>query len=109
MTAAKLLDESYRVASELGQRPLVGRIAAFRERYRFRLDRKPAGLTNRELEILRLLSSGKTNKQIADKLFISTNTVAVHVARVLGKTRCANRTEAAAYAARHHLLEPTGL
>jgi DNA-binding CsgD family transcriptional regulator len=106
MTAAKLLDESYRVASELGQRPLVGRIAAFRERYRFRLDRKPAGLTNRELEILIL--QRQTNKQ-THKLFISTNTVAVHVARVLGKTRCANRTEAAAYAARHHLLEPTGL
>ena len=52
MKAAALLDEGECIAAELGLRPLATRIAAFRERYRVRLDRKPAGLTNRELEIL---------------------------------------------------------
>jgi DNA-binding CsgD family transcriptional regulator len=87
-------------------RPLVARITVFRERYRVRLARKPAGLTTRELETLRWIAAGKTNKEIAEALSISTNTVAIHVAHVLAKTGASNRTEAAAYAARHHLFEP---
>jgi DNA-binding CsgD family transcriptional regulator len=70
-----------------------------------RLTRKPAGLTARELEILRLIAAGKANKEIAEALFISTHTVAIHVAHVLAKTGASNRTGAAAYAARHHLFE----
>ncbi len=106
MKAASLLDEGEQIAENLGMRPLAARIAGFRERYRVRLDRKPAGLTTRELEILRLIAAGKANKEIAQALFISTNTVAIHVAHVLAKTGASNRTEAAAYAARHHLFEP---
>jgi DNA-binding CsgD family transcriptional regulator len=105
--AAILLQESQGLSLQLGMRPLVDAIAAFRRRYGLRLDRKPVGLTNRELEILGLLSLGKTNKEIADALCISSNTVAVHVARVLSKTGSSNRTEAAAYAARHHLIGET--
>ena len=82
-------------------------IAAFRQRYGLRLARKPVGLTSRELEILGLLSLGRTNKEIADALCISSNTVAVHVARVLSKTGSSNRTEAASYAVRHHLIGET--
>jgi DNA-binding CsgD family transcriptional regulator/tetratricopeptide (TPR) repeat protein len=104
--AASLLEEGGQIAETLGLRPLAGRIAGFRERYGVRLDRKPAGLTTRELEILRLISAGKANKEIAQALFISTHTVAIHVAHVLAKTGASNRTGAAAYAARHHLFEP---
>ena len=107
LKAAALVDEAEQIAVALGMRPLAARIAGFRERYRVRLDRKPAGLTTRELEILRLIATGKTNKEIAQALFISTNTVAIHVAHVLAKTGASNRTEAAAYAASHHLFEPT--
>ena len=107
LKAAALLDEGERIAVQLGMRPLAARIAAFRERYRVRLNRKPAGLTTRELETLRLIATGKTNKEIAQALFISTNTVAIHVAHVLTKTGASNRTEAAAYAASSHLFEPT--
>ena len=88
-------------------RPLAAAIAAFRQRYGLRLARKPVGLTSRELEILGLLSLGRTNKEIADALCISSNTVAVHVARVLSKTGSSNRTEAASYAVRHHLIGET--
>jgi DNA-binding CsgD family transcriptional regulator len=106
MKAASLLDEGEQIAENLGMPPLVARIAEFRERYRVRLARKPAGLTTRELETLRLIAKGKANKEIAQALCISTNTVAIHVAHVLAKTGASNRTEAAAYAARHHLFEP---
>lgn len=61
----------------------------------------PDGLTEREGEVLRLLAAGKSNQQIADELFITTNTVANHVKNVLSKTQSVNRTEAAAYAVSH--------
>jgi len=105
--AATLLHEGHDLSSHLGMRTLVAAIAAFRQRYGLRLARKPVGLTSRELEILGLLSLGRTNKEIADALCISSNTVAVHVARVLSKTGSSNRTEAASYAVRHHLIGET--
>jgi DNA-binding CsgD family transcriptional regulator/tetratricopeptide (TPR) repeat protein len=105
--AAALLEEGERIGAALGLEPLRKRITAFRERYRLRLARNPAGLTTREFEVLQLLASGKANKEIAEALFISTHTVAVHVARVLEKTGSSNRTAAVAYATRHHLLEST--
>jgi DNA-binding CsgD family transcriptional regulator len=107
--AAALVHEAEQIAGALGMRPLAARIAGFRQRYRVRLDGKPAGLTARELEILRLIADGKANKEIAQALFISANTVAIHVAHVLEKTGASNRTAAAAYAARHHLFEPAAL
>jgi DNA-binding NarL/FixJ family response regulator len=62
-------------------------------------------LSPREVEVLRLIAAGKSNRDIADALFISLNTVATHVRNILTKTGCANRTEAAAYALRHGLSE----
>jgi DNA-binding NarL/FixJ family response regulator len=64
----------------------------------------PDGLTEREVEVLRLLAAGRSNQQIAEALFISTNTVANHVKNILSKTQTANRTEAAAYATAHGLI-----
>ncbi len=58
----------------------------------------PDGLTPREVEVLRLIASGRSNQEIATELVISFNTVTNHVKNILGKTGCANRTEAAAYA-----------
>jgi DNA-binding NarL/FixJ family response regulator len=64
----------------------------------------PDGLTARELEILRLVSEGATDRQIALQLFISEKTVHNHVSNVLAKTGCSNRAEAASYAVRRHLV-----
>jgi DNA-binding NarL/FixJ family response regulator len=64
----------------------------------------PGGLTSRELEVLRLVAQGASNRDIGRALFISEHTAANHVRNILTKTGCANRTEAAAYAHRHALL-----
>jgi DNA-binding CsgD family transcriptional regulator len=63
----------------------------------------PDDLTAREVEVLRLLAIGRTNKDVSLVLAISLNTVATHVRNILNKTQCANRTEAATYAIRHGL------
>jgi DNA-binding CsgD family transcriptional regulator len=65
----------------------------------------PDDLTAREVEVLRLLAIGRTNKDVSLVLAISLNTVATHVRNILTKTQCANRTEAATYAIRHGLQE----
>jgi DNA-binding NarL/FixJ family response regulator len=66
-------------------------------------DAFPAGLSAREVEVLRLLAAGKSNREIADALFLSPATVSIHVSHILTKTDTANRTEAAAFAHRHGL------
>ncbi len=65
----------------------------------------PDGLSAREWEVLELVATGSSNREIGEKLFISQNTVANHVRAILQKTGCANRTEAATYSARHHLSQ----
>jgi DNA-binding CsgD family transcriptional regulator len=63
----------------------------------------PAGLTGREVEVLRLIAAGRSNRAIAETLFISPNTVLRHVSNIFAKIGVANRAEAAAYATRHGL------
>jgi DNA-binding CsgD family transcriptional regulator len=60
-------------------------------------------LTQREAEVLRLLTRRQTDKEIADALFVTRRTASHHVANVLAKLGAANRREAAALAARHGL------
>jgi DNA-binding CsgD family transcriptional regulator len=52
-------------------------------------------LTRRELEVMALILQGSTNREIADRLFVSCRTIDIHVARVLTKTGCRSRTELA--------------
>lgn len=66
----------------------------------------PFGLTPREREVLALVSTGRTNRQIADELFISESTAGVHVSNILGKLGVATRTEAAGVAVRLNLDQP---
>jgi two-component system NarL family response regulator len=63
-------------------------------------------LTDRELEVLRLVARGMANKEIAHDLFISENTVKNHVRNILEKLQLHSRMEAAMYAVRENLLEP---
>ena len=55
-------------------------------------------LTKREMEVLKLIADGLTNRQIADQLFISQNTVKGHVSNIFSKLHLADRTQAAVYA-----------
>jgi NarL family two-component system response regulator LiaR len=65
----------------------------------------PAGLTERELEVLRLIARGMSNKQIARELVVSEKTVKTHVSNILAKLHLADRTQAALYAVREGLAE----
>ncbi|HET7276584.1 MAG TPA: AAA family ATPase [Dermatophilaceae bacterium] len=64
----------------------------------------PDGLTRREVEVLRLLAEGLSNRELAARLVISENTVTNHIKSILMKTGSENRTQAAMYAAAHGLL-----
>jgi len=63
-------------------------------------------LTPRELETLRLISSGLSNQEIGDKLFVQERTVAKYVSNILDKLHLANRTQAALYAVRKGITPP---
>ena len=65
---------------------------------------RPDGLTSRQVDVLQLVAVGRTNREIADELVISINTVLRHMQDIFGKIGAGNRTEAAAYAARHGLV-----
>ena len=68
-----------------------------------RTRRSRHGLTPREVEVLRLLAAGQSDRRIAELLFISRHTAANHVASILGKLALHSRAAAAAYAVRHGL------
>jgi DNA-binding CsgD family transcriptional regulator len=62
------------------------------------------GLTGRELEVLALVTQGRTNREIGERLYMSEKTASVHVSRILGKLGASNRAEAAASAERLGLV-----
>ena len=62
-------------------------------------------LTEREMDVLRLIARGKSNKEIADTLIISEKTVKTHVSNILSKLHLADRTQAAIYALRQKLVD----
>jgi DNA-binding CsgD family transcriptional regulator/tetratricopeptide (TPR) repeat protein len=102
--AADRLHLAAGLATGLGADPLAGEIALLARRGRIVLDPPAAageagyGLTGRELEVLRLVAAGRSNRAIANELFISPKTASVHVSNILGKLGAASRGEAAAKA-----------
>ncbi len=103
------------LAAELAAAPLAEHAGRLADRAGLVLDepavgppvtRSPStsGLTPRELDVLRLVASGASNRQIATELFISANTAGVHVSRILAKLGASGRTEAAAIARKRGLL-----
>jgi DNA-binding CsgD family transcriptional regulator len=117
--AAQRLREAARLAAGLGARPLGEQIGALARRGRIALA-GPAdaaavlpdagghagapALTGRELEVLRLVAAGRSNREIAAELFISPKTASVHVSNILGKLGAATRGEAAAKAHALHIF-----
>jgi DNA-binding CsgD family transcriptional regulator/tetratricopeptide (TPR) repeat protein len=113
--AREVLRNAHVIATGLPAPPLVGGIESLAKRARLDIagsDFKaakpqapvdaldPFALTPREREVLGLIAEGRTNRQIAETLFITENTAGVHVSRILGKLGAASRTEAATIAHR---------
>jgi DNA-binding CsgD family transcriptional regulator len=102
--ALERLSDAYRTARKLGAQPLASAaaqgVAALGESVAQRLGARAAAsadgpqLTRRELEVLRHVSVGRTNREIAQELFISPRTVDMHVRNLLGKLECRSRVEA---------------
>jgi DNA-binding CsgD family transcriptional regulator/tetratricopeptide (TPR) repeat protein len=96
-------------ATELGAQPLLSELRglAGREQPAGRVTKSRDGdsLTAREQEVLTLVATGRSNREIAQQLFISAKTVSVHISNVLAKLDAASRTEAVAIARRLGLLD----
>ena len=95
--AALELEAARGIFERLGAKPDLGRLAA----------RAPAdahGLSRRELEVLRLVASGKSNREIASQLVISEHTVARHLQNIFAKLGVSSRTAATAFAFEHDLV-----
>jgi len=115
--ATELLRLAHAVACHLGARPLADATALLAQRARLTLFHRsgpPAadpvealGLTSRERDVLRLVAEGRSNRQIAEELFISPKTASVHVSNILAKLDVSGRGEAAALAHRLRLF-PAG-
>jgi DNA-binding NarL/FixJ family response regulator len=108
------LATAHRIISDLGTEPLREQLERLASRARIPLPgvassaADPAsGLTARELEVLTLLASGRTNREIGEALFISPKTASVHVSNLMMKLGVANRTEAASRARERGLLTQT--
>jgi DNA-binding CsgD family transcriptional regulator len=111
-TAAVVLGRAAAITGRLGARPLEAEVQALARRARLDLaPHTPAaagaptpaaqlGLTPREAEVLALVAAGRSNRQIAQELFISPKTASVHVSNILAKLGVAGRVEAAAIAHR---------
>jgi DNA-binding NarL/FixJ family response regulator len=117
-----LLRAAYTTVSELGAGPLRAEIEALARRGRLTLGPEPAttppsssqppsplerlGLTTREQEVLALVALGRTNREIAESLFISPKTATVHVSNILSKLGVRGRVEAATIAHRLGMVKP---
>jgi ATP/maltotriose-dependent transcriptional regulator MalT len=99
-TATMELDAARRVFEQLGAAPALARVA---ELSGVPKQNAPGGLTPREVEVLRLVATGATNREIADRLILSEKTVARHVSNIFTKLGVASRAAATAYAFRHEL------
>jgi DNA-binding NarL/FixJ family response regulator len=100
-TAVLELEAAREIFAELGARPDVARVDALLRRA---LSSGAYGLSERELEVLRLAAAGKSNREIADALVISEHTVARHMQNIFNKLGVSSRTAAGAFAVSHQLV-----
>ncbi len=103
-SAAMELDAARWVFEQLGALPDLARVDAFATGSE--AGEASSGLTPRELDVLRGIAAGQSNKEIGLALVISEHTVARHVQNMLAKLGYSSRTALAAYAVEHHLAQP---
>jgi DNA-binding CsgD family transcriptional regulator len=97
-------DAATRVFREFGAAPALAEVEALTGERGRPVLQQPGGLTARELEVIRLIARGKTNREIAGELGISEKTVARHVSNIFLKLDLSTRSAAAAYAFTHKLV-----
>jgi DNA-binding CsgD family transcriptional regulator len=104
--ARALLDEAQAICLPLDAKPALARIAAIQTRLAATsaAPAYPAGLSPREVEVLRLVARGFTNPQVAEQLCLSPRTVATHLQSIYNKLDVPSRTAAAAVAIQHGLV-----
>lgn len=113
-TAAHLVANGHAWAAAAGAVPLRSAFEDLVRRARLdvggvsRLADGDLGLTEREIQVLRLVAAGRTNREVAERLYISPKTASVHVSNILRKVGATNRGEAAVVAHRHGLMDATG-
>ena len=100
-TGAMELDAARRALQKLGAAPDLARVGALSKGA---VPKATGGLTTREIEVLRLVATGKTNRAIADELVISEKTVARHVSNIFTKLGLSSRSAATAHAYEHGLV-----
>jgi DNA-binding NarL/FixJ family response regulator len=96
-------DAAHWAFRKLGAKPDEARVEALLRKVQPQL---PGGLTPRELEVLQLVAAGKSNRDIANELFLSEKTVARHISNIFTKLNLSSRAAATAYAYQHALLQP---
>ena len=101
--AQQLAEQALSIARPRGLCRITGMLARH-DPERRHVQARPGGLTSREIEVLRLLGAGASNREIAGQLVITENTAANHVRNILMKIGAGNRTQAAIYASAHGLL-----
>jgi DNA-binding NarL/FixJ family response regulator len=89
----------------LDREELSGAVPGLRRLEASRRRTKAFGLTRRELEILRAVVAGYTNKEIAEQSSLSENTIKSHLTHIFNKSGASNRVELALFAAHHRLLD----
>ena len=89
----------------LDREAVSGAVPGLRKMEAARRKTKAFGLTRRELEILRAVVAGYTNKEIAERSSLSENTVKSHLTHIFNKSGASNRVELALFAAHHRLLD----
>jgi DNA-binding NarL/FixJ family response regulator len=94
------IDTARRIFTGLRAEPCLARLARSERASPQRI----GSLSEREAQVLRLLAAGKTNRAIADQLFISEKTVARHVSNIFDKLGVSSRTGATAWAFQHNLI-----
>ncbi len=101
-----LLEHVLGICTPLGAAPALARASAPAARLPAMrpVERRLAGLTRREVEVLRFLPRGLTNAQIAGALFVSPRTVQTHLTNLYAKLDVGGRAEAVAYAMAHGLV-----
>jgi len=95
------LDAARQLFTQLGAAPWLARVA---DQFERAIHRPAGSLSEREAQVLRLVAAGKTNRDVAEALFISEKTVARHLSNIFDKLGVSSRTGATAWAYQHNLI-----